>query len=181
MFAQAAETGFGGGKALDAFSGLENTYNHGNQPSLQIAWLFNLSGRPHLTQYWVRRICDEFYGSDRLHGYGYGQDEDQGQLGAWYVLAAMGLFDVEGGTAKKPTMQLSVPLFPKIEVALHSRYYPGKQFRVEVVQSSENAVYLAEARVGSQRLERPEVTWKSITSGGELQLQASERAERVSK
>ena len=84
VFSQAEKTGFGGGRQLDAFSGLENVYNHGNQPSLHIAWLFNPAGQPGRTQHWVRRICDEFYGTDRTHGYGYGQDEDQGQLGAWF-------------------------------------------------------------------------------------------------
>ena len=71
-------------------------YNHGNQPCLHQSWLFNYSGKPWLTQKWTRTICNEFYGNEPLHGYGVGQDEDQGQLGAWYVLAALGLFDVQG-------------------------------------------------------------------------------------
>ena len=74
---------FGGGKTLDAFSGVQAIYNHGNQPNLHIAWMFNFSGKPYLSQKWVRAICNEFYGTDGVHGYGYGQDEDQGQLGAW--------------------------------------------------------------------------------------------------
>lgn len=73
---------FGGGKEVDAFSGIQAAYNHGNQPNLHISWLFNFSGKPYLTQKWTRAICDEFYGTEGVHGYGYGQDEDQGQLGA---------------------------------------------------------------------------------------------------
>ena len=42
---------------------------------------FNFSGKPYLSQKWVRAILDEFYGLEGIHGYGYGQDEDQGQLG----------------------------------------------------------------------------------------------------
>ncbi len=102
LFEIAQETGFGGGKNIDAFSGLQNVYNHGNQPSLHISWLFNFSGAPWLTQKWVRQICNDFYGTDGIHGYGYGQDEDQGQLGAWYVLAGIGLFDVKGGSDSNP-------------------------------------------------------------------------------
>lgn len=85
---------FGGGKEVDAFAGLKTVYNHGNQPNLHISWLFNFSGKPYLSQKWVRAILDEFYGLEGIHGYGYGQDEDQGQLGAWYVMSALGLFDV---------------------------------------------------------------------------------------
>ena len=65
---------------------------HIKQPNLHISWLFNFSGKPYLSQKWVRAILDEFYGLEGIHGYGYGQDEDQGQLGAWYVMSALGLF-----------------------------------------------------------------------------------------
>ncbi|MFW6328220.1 MAG: GH92 family glycosyl hydrolase, partial [Bacteroidota bacterium] len=94
IFIKSRENIFGGGKEVDAFSGLTALYNHGNQPNLHISWLFNFSGKPHLSQKWVRTICNEFYGVEPMHGYGYGQDEDQGQLGAWYVMSGMGLFDV---------------------------------------------------------------------------------------
>lgn len=53
---------FGGGQTIDAFAGLHTMYNHGNQPNLHISWLFNFSGKPWLSQKWVRAICDEFYG-----------------------------------------------------------------------------------------------------------------------
>ena len=41
---------FGGGKTVNAFSGIKAVYNHGNQPNLHVSWLFNFSGRPDLTQ-----------------------------------------------------------------------------------------------------------------------------------
>ena len=95
-------------------------YNHGNQPCLHNAWLFNYSGRPWLTQKWTRTICHEFYGTEPLHGYGYGQDEDQGQLGAWYVMASLGLFDVQGHSAAEPTFQFGSPLFEKVSLRFHA-------------------------------------------------------------
>lgn len=104
---------FGGGKEVDAFAGLKTVYNHGNQPNLHISWLFNFSGKPYLSQKWVRAILDEFYGLEGIHGYGYGQDEDQGQLGAWYVMSALGLFDVKGLTEIDPKFQIGAPLFDK--------------------------------------------------------------------
>ena len=73
---------FSGGTEVGAFAGLQTLYNQGNQPCLHIPWMFNEAGRPSLTQKWVRAILNEFYGTDGIHGYGYGQDEDQGQLGA---------------------------------------------------------------------------------------------------
>lgn len=89
---------FSGGTEVGAFAGLQTLYNQGNQPCLHISWMFNEAGRPSLTQKWVRAILNEFYGTDGIHGYGYGQDEDQGQLGAWYVISSLGLFDMKGLT-----------------------------------------------------------------------------------
>lgn len=57
---------FGGGKEVDAFAGLKTVYNHGNQPNLHISWLFNFSGKPYLSQKWVRAILDEFYGLEGI-------------------------------------------------------------------------------------------------------------------
>ncbi|MBQ7459349.1 MAG: GH92 family glycosyl hydrolase, partial [Bacteroidales bacterium] len=64
IFTEARKSIFGGGKTTHAFSGLNSPYNHGNQPCLHEPWLFNFSGKPYLTQKWVRLICDEFYGTD---------------------------------------------------------------------------------------------------------------------
>ena len=72
IFTLSREKIFSGGTEIDAFAGLRTLYNHGNQPCLHISWLFNEAGRPSLTPKWGRAILNEFYGTDRLHGYGYG-------------------------------------------------------------------------------------------------------------
>jgi predicted alpha-1,2-mannosidase len=175
IFAQAEKTKFGGGEKIDAFSGLQKVYNHGNQPSLQIAWLFNAAGQPWLTQHWIRRICDVFYGTDRLHGYGYGQDEDQGQLGAWYVLAAMGLFDYEGGANPNPQMQISTPLFDSIRISLQPRYYPGHEFRIN---SNGAHQYIQSVDLNGKNWNSSSLPWSEIVKGGELSLKTSSEPTR---
>lgn len=171
VFAQAEKTKFGGGEKIDAFSGLQNVYNHGNQPSLHIAWLFNVAGQSWLTQHWLRRICDVFYGTDRVHGYGYGQDEDQGQLGAWFVLAALGLFDYHGGAGLNPEMQLSTPLFDSIRITLQSKYYSGREFRITAEGGGE---YISSARLNGTPVNRSSIPWAEIIKGGTLSLQTDE-------
>ena len=81
----------------------------------------------------MRAILDEFYGTDGVHGYGYGQDEDQGQLGAWYVIASMGLFDMKGLTDCEPAFALGSPLFDKITVRLSDRYYKGGMLIIDYI------------------------------------------------
>ena len=170
LFAQAEKTAFGGGTEIDAFSGVQNVYNHGNQPSLHISWLFNFSGAPWLTQKWVRRICDDFYGTGGIHGYGYGQDEDQGQLGAWYVLAGMGLFDVKGGSEPQPSVQLGAPLFDKVTIQLDQDYYEGETFEIVAKGNPVNSPYIQSTRLNGKGLNSYEIPWEALTNGGKLEM-----------
>ena len=169
VFGQAEKTKFGGGELLDAFSGLDCLYNQGDEPDIQIPWLFNYCGQPWLTQYWVRRICNVFYGADPVHGYGYGQDEDQGQIGGWYVLAAMGLFDVQGGAGSVPTLQLASPLFNKITVCLNPQYYQGRSFEIEVTGDPAQDSYIQSASLNGEPLNQCWIDWNNLVSrGGKL-------------
>ncbi len=173
IFQQSEKLGFGSGKEIGAFAGLQNVYNHGNQPSLHIAWLFNYAGEPWLTQKWVRRICNEFYGLDGIHGYGYGQDEDQGQLGAWYVLAGMGLFDVQGGTAIDGSLQLCAPQFDSIHVKLDPNYYPGSEFVIRVEGDPENEEFIKSVQYNDREINDCQLSWADFITGGELVITTS--------
>lgn len=171
IFTESQKNIFGGGKNIDAFAGLQGLYNQGNQPNLHISWLFNFSGRPDLTQKWVRAICDEFYGTDGIHGYGYGQDEDQGQMGAWYVLAGMGLFDVKGLTAPDPSLQIGSPLFEKITIKLPDHIRKGA-FVIEAPGNSKENIYIQEATLNGKadQTQTLSVSYADIVKGGTLQL-----------
>lgn len=163
IFTISQENIFGGGKEIDAFAGLKGLYNQGNQPNLHISWLFNFSGRPDLTQKWVRAICNEFYGTDGIHGYGYGQDEDQGQMGAWYVLAGIGLFDVKGLTAPHASFQLASPLFDKITIN------GGKKpFVITAENNSKDNMYIQEASLNGKQTDK--IPYQDVVNGGELHL-----------
>lgn len=163
IFTISQENIFGGGKEIDAFAGLKGLYNQGNQPNLHISWLFNFSGRPDLTQKWVRAICNEFYGTDGIHGYGYGQDEDQGQMGAWYVLAGIGLFDVKGLTAPDASFQLASPLFDKITIN------GGKKaFVITAENNSKDNMYIQEASLNGKQTDK--IPYQDVVNGGELHL-----------
>jgi len=161
---------FGAGKTINAFAGVSAIYNHGNEPNLQISWLFNYSGKPYLTQKWVRAICDKFYGTEEIHGYGYGQDEDQGQLGGWYVLAGIGLFDVKGLTDAKPSMQIGSPLFDEITIKLNQDYYKGKQFTIKTINNSKENIYVQKVTLNNKIQNDLSIPFSDIVKGGTLIL-----------
>ncbi|WGQ09156.1 GH92 family glycosyl hydrolase [Pedobacter gandavensis] len=163
---------FGGGKHIDAFAGIESLYNHGNQPNLHISWLFHYAGRPDLSQKWVRAICNEFYGTDGIHGYGYGQDEDQGQLGAWYVLSAMGLFDVKALTAAEPSFLIGAPLFESLRIKLPKKIRKN-DFLIKVNQQDPNHPYIQRGTLNGKPLADLEIKFEDLEKGGVLELTLS--------
>ena len=168
MFNNAQKSLFGGGEEIHSFSGIEKLYNHGNQPCLHNPWLFNYSGKPWLAQKWARAICNEFYGVEPLHGYGYGQDEDQGQLGAWYVMAAMGLFDVQGHAAAAPSFQFGSPLFDRVSIRLNREYYPGRLLAIETVNNGQDSIYIQSLSFNGAPLDQCWIERSKLMEGGRL-------------
>lgn len=171
IFIESRKNAFGGGKEINAFAGVKTIYNHGNQPSLHIPWLYNFSGEPEKTQFWTRTICNEFYGSDPIHGYGYGQDEDQGQLGAWYVMASIGLFDVAGLTAENPSMQIGSPAFDEIKIKLNSDYYLGKEILINVNENSPENLLIRSAKLNGEKLDKLEVSFQDLVDGARIEIE----------
>ncbi len=161
---------FGGGKQVDAFSGLKASYNHGNQPNLHVSWMFNFSGKSYLSQKWVRAICNEFYGTEGIHGYGYGQDEDQGQLGAWYVMSSIGLFDVKGLTEINPKFQVGSPLFDRISIQLNPKYYKGKTFTITTKNNSPTNLYIQSVQLNGKKTDSVFVGFDKVVNGGEMTI-----------
>ena len=84
-------------------------YSHNNQPAHHLLWLFTLVGERNATCDWVRFALDHAYGVDFFSG-----DEDNGENGAWFVLAALGLYDVAPGTTDDYV--LGSPLFRHVVV-----------------------------------------------------------------
>ena len=143
--------------------------NHGNQPNMQAAWLFNYSGKPWLTQKWTREIMTKYYGSTPYHGWL--GDEDEGQMGAWFVMAAIGLFETDGGASVKPFYEIGSPIFEKVTITLDPKYYPGKSFTIEARNTSGTNKYIQSATLDGKRLTKPWFYHSELIDGGKLELQ----------
>ena len=78
-------------------------YAHSNQPVHAFLWMPARAGRPDVTDKLVRRVLLEQYSPEVFPG-----DEDNGEMGAWFVTAALGLF---GGCPGDPTYTTTPPLF----------------------------------------------------------------------
>jgi len=103
-----------------------------------------------------------------LRGYGMGQDEDQGQLGSWFVMAALGLFDVQGLASENPSLQFGSPLFQKITIQLNPNYYSGKELVIETKNNSKENIYIQSVQQNTEQLENCWIDFKKLTQGGKL-------------
>ncbi|MBE0648353.1 MAG: GH92 family glycosyl hydrolase [Bacteroidales bacterium] len=141
--------------------------NHGNQPNMEAAYLFNHAGAPWLTQKWVREILYGFYGDgiDAWPG-----DEDQGQMGGWFVMSAMGLFEMDGGASLDPIYEIGSPIFKKITIHLDTNYYPGKIFVIEAKNSTFENQYIQSAKLNGTTLLKPWFYHKDLVKGGSIEL-----------
>jgi predicted alpha-1,2-mannosidase len=86
-------------------------YWHGNEPDMNAGFLFTQLGRPDLTEEWVSWIEDTMY-SDQPEGVA--GNDDGGTMGAWYVLATLGVYPVPGSDR----WILGVPRFPQARVVV---------------------------------------------------------------
>jgi predicted alpha-1,2-mannosidase len=73
-------------------TGLIGQYAHGNEPSHHIAYLYKYTNHPEKANEKVAFILNNFYKNepDGLIG-----NEDCGQMSAWYVLSAMGIYPID--------------------------------------------------------------------------------------
>jgi predicted alpha-1,2-mannosidase len=98
-------------------TGLIGQYAHGNEPSHHMAFLYNYVGKPEKTKEKVHYILNEFYKNtpDGLIG-----NEDCGQMSAWYVLSAMGIYNVSPGNIE-PSWSTTEPYFENIKVNFENK------------------------------------------------------------
>ncbi|MEZ5046307.1 MAG: GH92 family glycosyl hydrolase [Chitinophagaceae bacterium] len=107
LFAAKSETE---GREQADITGLIGQYAHGNEPSHHIAYLYNDGGEPYTTVQKVNFIKENFYKNDPDGLIG---NEDCGQMSAWYVWSALGMYPVCPGNN---TYYVTEPSFEKISI-----------------------------------------------------------------
>ena len=130
-------------------------YAHSNQPSHHILYLFAAAGRPDLTRHWTRRVMEELYSPEMFAG-----DEDTGSMAAWYVLSALGFYQLCPG---KPEYTLGRALFPAAKVHL-----PGnKTLTIEDAMKPDNRGI---ARLNGKVV--ASLTHAELIAGGKLRFES---------
>ena len=146
------------GREQADITGLIGQYAHGNEPSHHMAYLYDYAGEPWKTQQRVRQIMDNFYRAapDGLIG-----NEDCGQMSAWYVMSATGLYQVTPG---QPIYAIGTPLFPELRFNLEG----GKTFVIKAPGVSAQNIYIQSATLNSKPYHQSYLLHRELMEGGEL-------------
>lgn len=133
-------------------------YEHGNEPSHHLAYLYNFTGEAWKTQRWVSKIVRELHPNAPL---GLSGNDDCGQMSAWYILSSMGFYSVTPG---QDIYVIGSPLFPKTEINLEN----GNTFTVRANGVSDNNIYIQSASLNGNPYTKTYIRHEDIMSGSEL-------------
>lgn len=145
-------------------TGMIGQYAHGNEPSHHIAYLYNYLGQPWKTQQWTRRLLSEMYAPTPEGIIG---NEDCGQMSAWYVMSALGLYPVCPGSGE---YAITTPLFPKATISLPG----GKKFEIRA-NNPERNVYIESVTLNGSPVETNFITHAQIMQGGVLDFKLTDK------
>ena len=138
-------------------------YEHGNEPSHHLTYLYDDAGVAWKTQQHVREVMDKEY-SDAPKGLA--GNDDTGQMSAWYVMSALGFYPVTPGTTR---YEIGTPLFDDAVLRLGT----GKQFHIRAKGAAGGNLYIRSAMLNGKPLERSWISHSEIISGGELVFEMS--------
>ena len=139
-------------------TGLIGQYAHGNEPSHHIAYLYVWTGVPWKTQDRVRQVLDTLY-DDTPEGLA--GNEDCGQMSAWYVMSAIGLYPANPAGA---FYVVGSPLFRRVTLDLGE----GKKLVVRAENASPANRYVQSATLGGKPLARAWVGHDELVAAGDV-------------
>lgn len=138
-------------------TGMIGQYAQGNEPSHNMAYLYNYAGEPWKTQERVHQIVTKLYtdSTDGLCG-----NDDCGQMSAWYVFSALGFYPVCPGDNK---YIIGTPLFDKAVINTG-----GNKFIITADNVSESNYYIQSAELDGKEYPYSYITNSDIERGGSL-------------
>lgn len=148
-----------GEDASPDISGLIGQYAHGNEPSHHILYFYTMAGQPYKTADHVRRVLSELYHAepDGLSG-----NEDVGQMSAWYILSALGFYQVEPAGGE---YWFGSPIFDKAEIKVD-----GGIFTIRTENNSDSNRYIQSITLNGAPYSKGYICHEDIAAGGEMTI-----------
>ena len=133
-------------------------YVHGNQPSHHVAYMYDYAGEPWKTQMRVNQVMNQLYHDNQG---GIPGNDDMGSLSSWFVLSAMGFYEIAPGNG---IYTIGTPLFKEVKVNLEN----GKVFTVIAKNRTKENLYIQSATLNGKPLNKPFLKHEDIMNGSTL-------------
>ncbi|WP_245984956.1 GH92 family glycosyl hydrolase [Streptomyces tateyamensis] len=130
----------------------------GNEPSSAIPWLYDYAGRPDRTEAVVRQALTSLYSWGPNGEVG---NDDLGQMSAWAVWAALGMYPEIPGRAE---LALASPLFPGITITRGN----GVTIDITAPGATDNTPYVTALQVNGSPSQQPWLSEDFVQHGGTL-------------
>lgn len=105
-------------------------YCHGNQPDHEAPFSYHFIGKPEKSQKIIDNILENYYGVGE-HGLALSGMDDAGEMSAWYVFSALGLYPF---SPADPEYIITVPIFDKVRWKLSD----GKELIITKPEAGRN-------------------------------------------
>ena len=141
-------------------SGLIGQYAHGNEPGHHTTYLYAFAGQQWKTARLVREILTTLYSDqpDGLSG-----NEDCGQMSAWYVFSALGIYPVNPAAG---VYVFGSPLVNKATINLPD----GRTFAITAENNGPENCYIQSVELNGQPYSKSYITHPDIVAGGTLRF-----------
>ena len=151
-----------GNDELPIFStGMIGQYAHGNEPSHHVIYLYNKVRQPWKAQKYAAQVMHELYFNAPA---GLCGNEDCGQMSAWYVFSAMGIYPVDPVSGE---YEIGTPLFPETRVNLAN----GKTFTILAPNVSRDNIYIQSVKVNGKPYDKSYITHQQIMDGATVEFE----------
>ena len=151
-----------GAEASGDITGLIGQYAHGNEPSHHMAYLYNWTDSPWKGQEQLDFILHNFYTEqpDGIIG-----NEDCGQMSAWYVMSALGFYQVCPGNST---------LYNRKTHCRRSKHScKGGIFRIITKNNAPENKYVKSVMLNGKKLNSLFFSHKDLVEGGVMEIEMS--------
>lgn len=149
-----------GEHASPDISGLIGQYAHGNEPSHHVIYIYPYIGQPWKTADKAREVMTVLYHDQPA---GLSGNEDVGQMSAWYILSALGFYQVEPAGGK---YIFGSPIVNEATVKVKGK----KPFRIVAQNNSAANKYIQSVMLNGKAYDKYYIDFKDIEKGGTLEF-----------
>ncbi|HRS24439.1 MAG TPA: GH92 family glycosyl hydrolase, partial [Paludibacteraceae bacterium] len=152
------------GASID-ISGLIGQYAHGNEPSHSTIYLYQYVDRADKTAERVRQVLEEMYKPTPA---GLCGNDDCGQMSAWYVMSALGIYPMNPVNGE---YVFGSPIVHNAVIQLEN----GNKFIIEAKNNSEKNKYIQSVKINGKMVYGKAISFNQLMNGGKLEFRMSDK------